>query len=41
MSEPEKLAKIDNKMSKKLNIFYCFKLLFLTFLGKGLGDKVY
>ena len=41
MSEPEKLAKIDNKMSKKLNIFYYFKLLFLTFLGKGLGDKVY
>ena len=40
MSEPEKLAKIDNKMSKKLNIFYYFKLLFLTFLGKGLGDKV-
>ena len=41
MSEPEKLAKTDNKMNKNLNVINYFKLLFLTFFGKGMGDKVH
>ena len=41
MSEPEKLAITDDKMNKNLNLINYFKLLFLTFFGKGFGDKVF
>ena len=40
MSEPEKLAINDYQMNKDLNLINYFKFLFLTFFGKGFGDKV-
>ena len=41
MSEPEKLAITDDRMNNNLNLINYFKLLFLTFFGKGFGDKVF
>jgi O-antigen biosynthesis protein WbqP len=40
MSTPELLAEIDAKMLESLNIPNYFKYLFLTVLGKGVGDRV-
>tara|TARA_B100000212_G_C27157028_1_gene440045 strand:- start:44 stop:427 length:384 start_codon:yes stop_codon:yes gene_type:complete len=40
MSNPEKLAKLDAQMISDLNQFNYFKYLFLTFFGKGLGDRI-
>ena len=40
MSEPEKLAKIDNYMISNLNHIDYFKYLLLTFYGKGIGDRL-
>ena len=40
MSTPILLAKTDEQMVKELNILYYFKYIFLTFSGKGLGDRV-
>ena len=39
MSTPRKLSRYDALMGKKLNIFWYFKLLFATVLGKGQGDR--
>ncbi len=40
MSNPKKLSEIDHFMVLNLNQINYFKYLFLTFLGKGFGDKV-
>jgi O-antigen biosynthesis protein WbqP len=40
MSTPELLAKTDADMLQSLNIFHYFRYIFLTFLGKGAGDRV-
>ena len=40
MSEPEKLAKIDNFMISNFNQIDYLKYLFLTFYGKGIGDRL-
>jgi O-antigen biosynthesis protein WbqP len=40
MSTPELLAKTDAEMLQSLNIFQYFHYIFLTFLGKGTGDRV-
>ena len=40
MSNPEKLAKSDFIMISKINQRQYLKYLFLTFFGKGQGDKV-
>ncbi len=40
MSNPIKLAKTEYQMITKLNIKKYFSYLFLTFLGRGRGDKV-
>ena len=40
MSEPEKLAKIDNYMILNLNQIDYLKYLLLTFFGKGIGDRL-
>ncbi len=40
MSNPEKLAVIDKQMLSKYSQINYFKFLFLTFFGKGIGDKI-
>lgn len=40
MSTPELLAKTDAEMLKSLNLFSYFRIIFLTFMGKGAGDRV-
>ncbi len=40
MSTPKLLAETDAKMIDQLNIWYYFKYIFLTLLGKGFGDRV-
>ena len=40
MSNPKKLSETDYLMVSKLNQLNYFKYLFLTFFGKGFGDKV-
>ena len=40
MSNPEKLSEIDHHMVSNFSQINYFKYLFLTFFGKGFGDKV-
>jgi lipopolysaccharide/colanic/teichoic acid biosynthesis glycosyltransferase len=40
MSTPQLLAETDSKMIKQYNLLYYFKYIFLTFFGKGFGDRV-
>jgi O-antigen biosynthesis protein WbqP len=40
MSNPVLLAEVDAEMISKLNLGTYFQLIFLTLLGKGLGDRV-
>lgn len=40
MSTPELLAKTDAEMLQRLNVIQYFHSIFLTFLGKGTGDRV-
>ena len=40
MSNPKKLAESDYLMISKINQINYFKYLFLTFFGKGRGDKI-
>lgn len=40
MSTPELLAKTDAEMLQSLNVFQYLHYIFLTFLGKGTGDRV-
>ena len=40
MSNPLKLAKTDFKMISTIKQIHYFKYLFLTFYGKGIGDKI-
>lgn len=40
MSKPTLLAKTDAEMLQSLNVFHYFHCIFLTFLGKGAGDRV-
>ena len=40
MSTPGLLAKTDAEMLKRLNLISYFRLIFLTVLGKGSGDRV-
>ena len=40
MSTPQLLAETDFKMITRLNVWYYFKLIFLTIFGKGFGDRV-
>jgi O-antigen biosynthesis protein WbqP len=40
MSTPKLLAETDAIMISRLNIFFYFKCIFSTLLGKGFGDKV-
>ena len=40
MSTPELLAKTDAEMLESLNVYTYFRYIFLTFLGKGTGDRV-
>ena len=40
MSTPELLAKTDAEMLQSLNISQYFQYIFLTFFGKGTGDRV-
>lgn len=40
MSTPELLAKTDAEMLQSLNVIQYFHSIFLTFLGKGMGDRV-
>ncbi len=40
MSNPKVLCSIERKMLINLNLKNYFKYLFLTFLGKGFGDRI-
>ena len=40
MSTPILLAKYDNLMLSRLNLHHYFKYLFLTLLGRGIGDAI-
>ena len=40
MSTPRKLAEVDADMVKSLNLYYYFKYVLLTGLGKGTGDRI-
>ena len=40
MSKPEKLAKIESTMISSFNQINYFRYLFLTFYGKGIGDRL-
>ena len=40
MSDPEKICQIDKFMITNFNILNYFKYLFLTFYGKGRGDRI-
>ena len=40
MSKPEKLAKIESEMICSYSQLNYFKYLFLTFYGKGIGDRL-
>jgi lipopolysaccharide/colanic/teichoic acid biosynthesis glycosyltransferase len=40
MSMPRKLSRYDKLMKDNMNLCLYFKLLFLTILGKGVGDRI-
>lgn len=40
MSQPIKLAKVEHKMLRNLNIFNYFFYIFLTTFGFGFGDRI-
>lgn len=40
MSDPKKLSEFDKKMINSLNQITYFKYLLLTFIGKGIGDRI-
>ena len=40
MSEPNKLAKIDHEMIKKMSLYNYFKYIFYTLCGKGSNDQL-
>jgi O-antigen biosynthesis protein WbqP len=40
MSTPKLLAETDAMMISQLNIYFYFKYIFLTVLGRGFGDRV-
>ena len=40
MSNPKILCESDLDMNSKINQKDYFKYLFLTFFGKGIGDKI-
>ena len=40
MSTPKLLAETDENMIKSLNLLHYFKYIFLTFFGKGFGDRI-
>ena len=40
MSTPRLLAETDANMIAHLNVWYYFKYIFLTVLGKGFGDRI-
>ena len=40
MSTPKLLAETDSKMMANLNLWYYFKIILLTIMGKGFGDRV-
>jgi lipopolysaccharide/colanic/teichoic acid biosynthesis glycosyltransferase len=40
MSNPELLAETDARMLKDLNLKNYLKLIFLTIVGKGAGDRI-
>jgi O-antigen biosynthesis protein WbqP len=40
MSTPQLLAETDAKMIDHLNVWYYFKYIFFTALGKGFGDRI-
>ena len=40
MSNPQLLAEVDAKMLTSLNLKNYFRYIFLTLVGKGLGDKI-
>jgi lipopolysaccharide/colanic/teichoic acid biosynthesis glycosyltransferase len=40
MSTPQLLAETDAKMIDHLNVWYYFKYIFFTVLGKGFGDRI-
>ena len=40
MSKPEKLAKLESEMICSYSQLNYFKYLFLTFYGKGIGDRL-
>ena len=40
MSTPKFLAETDEEMIKGMNILQYFKYIFLTFFGKGFGDRI-
>ena len=40
MSNPKKLAYVDSLMISNYNQINYFRYLFLTFFGKGIGDKI-
>ena len=41
MSNPRKLSETDFQMISEINQINYFKYLFLTFFGKGFGDRVF
>ncbi|MDB2667960.1 sugar transferase [Luminiphilus sp.] len=40
MSTPQQLALTDKKMLDQLSLTFYFKIIFLTALGRGMGDRV-
>ena len=40
MKDPELLSKTDYKMMRNLTVYKYFYYIFMTFLGKGFGDRV-
>jgi O-antigen biosynthesis protein WbqP len=40
MSTPQLLAETDARMVSQLNVWFYFKYIFLTVLGKGFGDRI-
>lgn len=40
MSTPELLAETDAKMLRQLTLSYYFKLILMTVLGQGRGDRI-
>ena len=40
MSDPQKLASVEEEMLKTLNTRNYFKYIFLTLAGRGSGDRI-